>query len=63
MRWQAPDLAAPDRSKNSETSIFARAITQAEFGRFYWDDRKAQEMSRSMAAAKLRVREAIRGSP
>jgi len=53
-------VIAPDRPEKSETSTFARAITQAEFGRFYWDDQRAQEMGRSMAAAKARVKEAVR---
>jgi len=41
----------------NEAIAFARAMTQYEFGRFYWDDRRQNEIRLSLARAKARVRE------
>jgi hypothetical protein len=41
----------------NQAASFAKAITRDEFGRFYWDDRSAQEVKRSLAAAMARVKE------
>jgi hypothetical protein len=35
---------------------FAKAITQNEFGRFYWDDRRESEVRRSLATAMARIK-------
>ena len=49
-------MNASEGPEKSETSTFARAITQAEFGRFYWDDQRAQEMGRSIGGCKRALR-------
>jgi len=41
----------------NEAIAFAKAMTQYEFGRFYWDERRQNEMRLSLARAKARVRE------
>ena len=40
----------------NEATAFAKAMTQHEFGRFYWDERRQNEMRLSLARAKARVR-------
>jgi hypothetical protein len=40
-----------------QAASFAKAITQDEFGRFYWDDRRESEVRRSLASAMARVKE------
>jgi len=40
----------------NEAIAFAKAMTQYEFGRFYWDERRQNEMRLSLARAKARVR-------
>jgi len=40
-----------------EATAFAKAITQHEFGRFYWDDRRQDEVRRSLARAMARIKE------
>jgi hypothetical protein len=44
-------------SAKDQAATFAKAITRDEFGRFYWDDRCAQKVKRSLAAAMVRVKE------
>ena len=39
------------------TVAFAKAITQSEFGRFYWDELRESEVRRSLASAKTRIKE------
>ena len=43
--------------EKDQAATFAKAITRDEFGRFYWDDRCAQEVKRSLATALARVKE------
>jgi len=43
--------------KYHATIVFAKAITQYEFGLFYWDGRCETEVKRSLAAALARVKE------
>ena len=40
-----------------QTVSFAKAITRDEFGRFYWDERRASEVRRSLASAMAQVKE------
>ena len=40
-----------------EATAFAKAITQHEFGRFYWDESRQDEVRRSLARAMARIRE------
>ena len=40
-----------------QTAVFAKAITHHEFGHFYWDDRSASEVSRSLATAMARIKQ------
>jgi len=40
-----------------DATAFAKAITQHEFGRFYWDDSRQDEVRRSLARAIARIRE------
>jgi hypothetical protein len=39
-----------------QAASFAKAITQSEFGRFYWDDRRESEVRRSLASAMARIK-------
>jgi hypothetical protein len=41
----------------SEAIAFAKAMTQHEFGRFYWDESRQDEVRRSLARAMARIRE------
>ena len=47
----APPMPLP------EASAFAKAMTQHEFGRFYWDESRQDEVRRSLARAMARIRE------
>jgi hypothetical protein len=38
-----------------EATAFAKAMTQHEFGRFYWDDTRREEVRRSLARAMARI--------
>jgi hypothetical protein len=40
-----------------QAASFAKAVTQAEFGRFYWDDRSQSEVRRSLASAMARIKQ------
>jgi hypothetical protein len=42
--------------EKNQAAIFAKAITRDEFGRFYWDDRRENEMRRSLASAIARIK-------
>ena len=44
-----------EREKDQAVS-FAKAITRDEFGRFYWDERSAGEVRRSLASAMVRIK-------
>ena len=46
----------PSMPRN-EATVFATAMAQHEFGRFYWDDKRQDEVRRSLARAMARVRE------
>jgi hypothetical protein len=41
----------------NDAIAFAKAMTQYEFGRFYWDDRRQDEVRRSLARAMARIKE------
>jgi hypothetical protein len=43
--------------KDQATLSFAKALTQHELGRFYWDERRETEMRHSLARAMARVKE------
>lgn len=45
--------STPERDKAN----FAREITRAEFGRYYWDDQRAAEVRRACGDRKKRPRE------
>ena len=47
-------ISVPEKD---QTASFAKAITQYEFGRFYWDDRRESELRRSLARAKARIKQ------
>jgi hypothetical protein len=38
-------------------AAFAKAITQSEFGRFYWDELRESELRRSLETARARIKE------
>jgi hypothetical protein len=40
-----------------EASAFAKAITQHEFGPFYWDNGRQDEVRRSLTRAMARIKE------
>ena len=40
-----------------EATDFAKAMTKHEFGRFYWDDSRQDEVRRSLARAMARIKE------
>jgi len=44
-------------SDKAHTLAFAKAITQDEFGRFYWDEIRESEVRRSLASARARIKE------
>ena len=46
-------MSAPEKD---QAASFAKAITRDEFGRFYWDERSAGEVKRSLASAMARVK-------
>ena len=46
-------ISVPEKD---HTASFAKAITQSEFGRFYWDDRRESEVRRSLASAMARIK-------
>ena len=43
--------------RGNEAAVFAKAMTHHEFGRFYWDDQRQDEVRRSLARAMARIRE------
>ena len=43
-------------SEKDQAAIFAKAITRDEFGRFYWDDLRENEVRRSLASAITRIK-------
>ena len=55
-RKPRPDDSAPKQPTDGETSSqrkkerarFAKAITRMEFGRYYWDDRMAEELKSTL---------------
>jgi hypothetical protein len=47
-------IAVPEKD---QVASFAKAITRDQFGRFYWDDRRENEVRRSLASAMARVKE------
>ena len=42
--------------EKDQAAIFAKAITRDEFGRFYWDDLRENEVRRSLASAIARIK-------
>jgi hypothetical protein len=44
-------------ANKDQAASFAKAITQDEFGRFYWDARRESEVRRSLASAMARVKQ------
>jgi len=42
--------------EKDQAASFAKAITRDEFGRFYWDERSAGEVRRSLASAMARIK-------
>lgn len=48
--------SSPHIPANTLAGAFAKAITQSEFGRFYWDLHD-QEVRRSLLRARARVKE------
>jgi hypothetical protein len=40
-----------------DATAFAKAMTKHEFGRFYWDDSRQDEVRRSLARAMARIKE------
>ena len=46
-------ISVPEKD---QAGSFAKAITQSEFGRFYWDDRRESEVRRSLASAMARIK-------
>jgi hypothetical protein len=42
--------------KTDQAATFAKAITQYEFGRFYWDERCESEVRRSLSCAVARIK-------
>jgi hypothetical protein len=42
--------------EKDQAASFAKAITRDEFGRFYWDERGAGEVRRSLASAMARIK-------
>jgi type II secretory pathway component PulF len=46
-------MSAPEKD---QAMSFAKAIAQHEFGRFYWDERSAGEVRRSLASAMVRIK-------
>ena len=38
-------------------AVFAKAVTQYDFGRFYWDELRQDEVRRSLVRAMARVKE------
>ena len=46
-------MSVPEKD---QAASFAKAITRDEFGRFYWDERNAGEVRRSLASAMARIK-------
>jgi hypothetical protein len=42
--------------EREHATAFAKAMAQNEFGRFYWDELREQELRRSLATAMARVK-------
>ena len=53
----APHQSVTSVSETNQAASFAKAITQNEFGRFYWDERRESEVRRSLASAMARIKQ------
>ncbi len=54
---RTPIRNSPPPKSDTRDPKFARDITRAEFGRFYWNDELAEEVRRALVQSKKRQRE------